>query len=509
MKPSKNRFASPNVVAFTLATAVLLAWLAGRVWAERSFPEFALALVPIAVIGLMIMILLCHDRSLKREMHEKSAALREANDRLAVDARFVEMSTDLALTADFERNVISCNGAWEQVTGWTLEDLRACPLRERFHADDREQLEAEVTAIIAGGHSAGTPMRMRCKDGSYRFLEWKAIGVPDEQLIFASARDVTERVALEKSLETEHADLRNAQKIARIGSWRVELPSGEMHWSDELYGIIGIENTGAPPTTELWLASLAPCEREQAKRHMVDALKNGGEFSFTFERTRPGPGDGVIHLSAKGVTELDDSGRTVRMTGTVMDITERMRSEAGLRRQANNDALTGLPNRRVFEEVLGRHLARCKREEPVGGLVLVDLDRLKLANDNLGHLAGDEIIKLLGRVLELRTRESELAARIGGDEFVALLPTATREGCKRYAASVHDLLSNTISEISSIGVEAVTASIGVAMFADIHELTIDAAITAADDAMYAAKRRGDGGLEIHQPMASASFNRAA
>jgi diguanylate cyclase (GGDEF)-like protein/PAS domain S-box-containing protein len=174
----------------------------------------------------------------------------------------------------------------------------------------------------------------------------------------------------------------------------------------------------------------------------------------------------------------------------VRDITERRLYETQLRYMADHDPLTGLLNRRSLERELARHVARVKRYGATGAVLMIDLDNFKYYNDTQGHGAGDDLIVRIGRVLQGRLRETDVLVRLGGDEFAVLLPTEDRMSADMVA---HDLLALVRREAPAPihgAARRITASIGIACFADGDHLTGEEVMVNADLAMYEAKENG-------------------
>jgi diguanylate cyclase (GGDEF)-like protein len=159
-----------------------------------------------------------------------------------------------------------------------------------------------------------------------------------------------------------------------------------------------------------------------------------------------------------------------------------------LQREASEDPLTGLKNRRRFDEDLRLALARARRERTTGALVMLDLDHFKQVNDTRGHPAGDQLIVEIAEVLRQRTRESDSLARLGGDEFAVILPRCTLVEARLAAEAI----ARAIREHEPLGgeIEPLTASVGVAMFGDRPRANIAAIVSEADAAMYEAKDDG-------------------
>jgi diguanylate cyclase (GGDEF)-like protein/PAS domain S-box-containing protein len=175
-------------------------------------------------------------------------------------------------------------------------------------------------------------------------------------------------------------------------------------------------------------------------------------------------------------------GRPSHFVGQIQDITERRALVQQLRQMADHDPLTGLLNRRAFGRELEAHLTRGQRYGASGALLMFDLDNFKLHNDTQGHTAGDELLVALADGLRRRLRASDVTARLGGDEFAVLLPNSDTA----HARLVSESLRDHIRTIAA----GVTASIGVVSLDRLQSLTPEAALRAADDALYGAKRAG-------------------
>jgi diguanylate cyclase (GGDEF)-like protein len=165
-----------------------------------------------------------------------------------------------------------------------------------------------------------------------------------------------------------------------------------------------------------------------------------------------------------------------------------------LERQAGEDPLTGLKNRRRFEEDLNLSMARSRRERTTGALVMLDLDYFKRVNDTWGHPAGDRLIVEVADVLRARTRASDVLARLGGDEFAVLLPRCTIGEAQLAAEAIARAIREHQPEQDHV--EPVTASVGVAMFGDRPRTNNAAIVSEADTAMYAAKDGGRDGVRV-------------
>ncbi|WMS42931.1 diguanylate cyclase [Acuticoccus sp. MNP-M23] len=184
----------------------------------------------------------------------------------------------------------------------------------------------------------------------------------------------------------------------------------------------------------------------------------------------------------------------VRIVGTVllgmMILHERHRvdAEREVRRLAFVDELSGLPNRRSFYLHLDRAWARWKRYANPFAIVMVDIDRFKLINDNYGHPAGDEVIKRLGFVLSEEARESDIAARLGGEEFALLLSNTSSDGALIMAERIRRRMENELIEVDGKIINC-TISAGISADLDGKSIRRDP-LSSSDQALYEAKRGG-------------------
>jgi two-component system cell cycle response regulator len=157
---------------------------------------------------------------------------------------------------------------------------------------------------------------------------------------------------------------------------------------------------------------------------------------------------------------------------------------------AINDGLTGLYNRAYFMHFLELEIKRSQRRGHSLGLMIIDLDRFKLINDNLGHLAGDQLLFEVASVIKTGIREVDLAARYGGEEFVIIMPYIDSDGITKVAWRLHKLISDFSYSIDSDPhIQSITASIGVALFPT-HARTSKELIQKADEMLYQAKNTG-------------------
>lgn len=175
------------------------------------------------------------------------------------------------------------------------------------------------------------------------------------------------------------------------------------------------------------------------------------------------------------------------------DVTSQVAAEEQILHMATHDALTDLPNRRLFLELLEAAIARAERRGGEVGALMMDLDHFKDVNDSLGHQAGDDLLRSVAARLQDRVRASDTVARLGGDEFAVLVDEASIEGVAKVAADIIDALAKPF-EIMSHTVRTGT-TVGVAMLEP--GLSADDLLARADMALYTAKDRQRGTMEVY------------
>ncbi len=180
----------------------------------------------------------------------------------------------------------------------------------------------------------------------------------------------------------------------------------------------------------------------------------------------------------------------------IRDITERkqaqdalLKSEALLREQSVRDHLTGLFNRRYMEETLERELLRATRKQLSLGIIMLDVDDFKRFNDTFGHAAGDIILHELGKLLLEHVRGEDIASRYGGDEFIIVMPDASRDVTRARAELLRENVHHIHLQFEGQTLETFTISLGVAVFPEDGSTSADV-LRAADNALYRAKHQG-------------------
>lgn len=293
------------------------------------------------------------------------------------------------------------------------------------------------------------------------------------------ARDVTEQRAAERRFEV-------AFDRAPFGMFLATLDGRFLRVNDAL-----CELSGYAADELLAFGPLAVVHDDDRER-VAATLSGVRDGDVRAEHRLAGPAGHEAWVVAQATLVRDAAGTPLHVLGQMQDVTERREYEARLRHLADHDALTGLLNRRAFEEALDAHVARVRRYGAAGALLLLDLDGFKDVNDTHGHHAGDALLVRVADTLGVRLRETDVLARLGGDEFAVLLPMESAQAAELVARALVDVVRGLDADV--------TASVGVAVVAD-GDVTAEGLMIDADRAMYAAKGAGRDGVRIHGPRA--------
>ncbi|QNE30697.1 diguanylate cyclase [Sphingomonas sp. NBWT7] len=295
----------------------------------------------------------------------------------------------------------------------------------------------------------------------------------------------------EALIEVQRAQrlLQHAERMARIGSWRLDLATQQTYWSAQTFAIHGIESRGDTALEDA-LEYYPQPDRDRLRSVLDQCIADGRAWDLELDFIDAGGQQRRVR--ALGEPELRD-GQPVALLGVIQDITERYHFERRLREVALTDELTGLASRRAFNERLDAALAN-RGDEPLA-VAILDLDRFKEVNDRLGHAAGDDVLRVMAsRLREATYLGDHLAARLGGDEFVVLLHG--EHAAARLVASIERLLADLRHTVPANGGNIPVSSTIGACVADTAHADRSTLLRAADDALYVAKRsrRGTGAI---------------
>ncbi|MTJ83658.1 MAG: GGDEF domain-containing protein [Telmatospirillum sp.] len=310
----------------------------------------------------------------------------------------------------------------------------------------------------------------------------------------ATARERAREIAEEMTRELKESEAcwRFALEGAGDGVWDWHVEKGEIRYSHRWKAILG--SGDGVDDVRSWTSHIHP-EDLAEERNRFEACLAGHATIYHSEHRIRWPDGSWRWMEARGmVVSRDGLGVPLRMIGTVSDVSERRETEDRIRHLAQHDPLTGLPNRALFSDRLQTALSRARRNAEHVALMFVDLDRFKPVNDTHGHGVGDLLLKEVADRMRGCVRDSDTVARIGGDEFVVLLPAvgssadALQVAEKIRAALCHDFLLAGERLL-------ISASIGVALFPENGVDAIELSKN-ADDAMYRAKQQGRNRIQV-------------
>jgi diguanylate cyclase (GGDEF)-like protein/PAS domain S-box-containing protein len=324
-----------------------------------------------------------------------------------------------------------------------------------------------------------------------------------DETLTRSIRYAVVRKRGEDALYRSQQSLAEAQHIARLGSWELDLATDTMDWSEELCRLYGYPSTPAPGLAQFF-DRLHPEDAGSVHAVLHSALD--ARVPFDLEHRIVIPDHGIRWLRSQGRVELLDTGAPLWMRGTAQDITEQKLAEDALTHQVLHDDLTGLPNRLLLLDRLEHALVKLVRHPSMLGLLFIDVDRFKVPNDSLGHSVGDQILVAIASRLQATLRPGDTLARFGGDEFAILCEDLTSE---RDALAIAARIGATMVEPLNWGGGEliISVSTGIALTESPYT-SAESLLRDADAAMYRAKEEGRARSAVFaEPMRAKAVNR--
>ena len=394
-------------------------------------------------------------------------------------------SSDLVMRIGADGRRLYVSPSIKDLLGLDIDEFMA-PRADLIHPDDRARVEQAVADLRRDGGNSATTYRIRHKDGHYVWLEALARRVPSpecegEYEIIYTGRDVTQRVLAEQALAESEQRLRTITDNVPAVIAHVDAEQRYTFVNDYVRKISGDDPRQMIGRTVREVRGEAMYD---VLKDQIEAVLRGEPSMFENEGTIR---DRHYYFQSNFVPDLDEEGRVRGFYALTTDITHIKQVEQELSRLARYDTLTGLANRRYFNERIAQALQRCHRSASPIVLLSLDIDHFKNINDNYGHATGDAVLREFANRIQRVMRESDFAARLGGDEFVLLVEDAD-------SLDAAEVLARRLTEAMEPEMAVnghrlrVTTSIGVAFCRGAP--SIDELLQYADEALYGAKGAG-------------------
>lgn len=418
--------------------------------------------------------------------HSGLAGLQEFKE--YADCVFANIPTGLMILTG-RMKVVAVNQTFLQMFCISQEQVQGRDAHEVIEADN---LSEHLRAVLIGDVPRSDGMlKMRVCGSLEHLIRYTITGIclqadTEEARLLIALEDITEQERAFQALARSEARLAEAQRIARLGHWEWDIPTGDLWWSDEVYRIFGREPERFVPNYESFLACLHPDDQARVISTVRKALEEGTDYHVSHRILVPN--GGIRHVDEQASCLRDEDGVVIRMLGTVQDITDRIEAEARLNHIEHHDPLTCLPNRLLLHDRINQAITYARRHNRIVAILFMDIDRFKRINDSMGLAIGDRLLQVVAERLRGSVRDGDTVARLGGDEFaIALTDVADLDDVAKLAKK----LLSTVSEQITIDGRTfrATASVGISLFPYDGD-DVEALLKNADTAMYEAKEAG-------------------
>ena len=305
-------------------------------------------------------------------------------------------------------------------------------------------------------------------------------------------QEIAERIKIEENLKNNQERLSETQKIARLGSWELDIATAKLTWSDETYRITGIKAKDRPVTFGEYLQCVHPEDRIALSKYIEKATSKDMPYELEVRHLQP---DGSYNHTIVKAKAIREGRKVTRLLGSILDITKQKRAEQRIQYLATHDSLTGLANRVFLDSFFNKARSLADRNRQHLAILFMDLDNFKPVNDQLGHHCGDEILKTVATCIESCLRKSDIAARIGGDEFAVVLLNSDIAGASRVGNQIIAKIRQPIvinGQRCCLGV-----SVGICFYPQ-NGRSLDELLTKADMAMYQVKAQGKNSCQFFE-----------
>ncbi|HKP19345.1 MAG TPA: PAS domain S-box protein [Gaiellaceae bacterium] len=386
---------------------------------------------------------------------------------------------------------LQANPALCRMLGYTEDKLTRLTVADVTHPDDVSSSIDRIRSHLSGEiDTVQTEKRYVRADGE---IVWVALtstltrDAEGQPLHFvAQMEDVTDRVLAQRALEEAEERFRRAFDDAPIGMALAGLDGRWLQVNETLCQITGYSEA---ELLERTFMDITHPDDLDVHGPMLGNVVDGGSRAVRFEKRYIRRDGRTVWVNISTSLVHDADGQPLHFVSQIEDVTERRRAERRLKELADHDSLTGLLNRRRFDEELQLTLLRLRRHGGRAALLLLDLDEFKLVNDTHGHKCGDEVLGAVARALRSRLRATDVVARLGGDEFAAIVLEVDADAAQLVAS---DVVATVVAKPAVWrGTEIrVTASVGVVLLDRVMVEDQDDVLVAADRALYEAKAAG-------------------
>jgi diguanylate cyclase (GGDEF)-like protein/PAS domain S-box-containing protein len=378
-------------------------------------------------------------------------ALRESEERFKA---FMDNSPVVAFIKDEAGRYLYVNKPAERRFNLPLADWLDRTDRELWPPEIAEHLSEQDRTVLRENRPTSHLDKVPSADGASYWMTYKfplpsGDGGEGHRLLGGMALDVTQQKLAEQAMQQNEERLSLVLHGADLGMWDWDFPTGRVIFNERWAQMLGYRLVEIPPHISSLESLVHPDDLHRLRVVLSAHLEGRTPFYETEYRLRHKSGNWVWVLDRGKVISRDAEGKPLRACGTQLDLTDRKRYEQQIAEQrrkleeanarleeaneklealAGTDELTGLINRRGFEEHLARELDRAARRKSPLSLLLLDVDWFKNYNDEFGHLAGDEVLHRLALLLRSQARSSDIVARFGGEEFAVILPDTPGEG---------------------------------------------------------------------------------